>query len=231
MLPASTPHPMNQPTLSSTPVRQPLEGGVALVAAAENTGRLAQALEAESLRVSARVSEPEELFPAGGDPPAAVVLQAPDLGHDLVAQARTVRRLLPEARLVVVAPAGDLRRLRDLFAERVDGLVLEADVERCLGLAVRSACEGLLSFPQSLRGNLTKPILSTREKQVLGMVVLGLTNGEIARTLHLSESTVKSHLSSSFAKLGVRSRSEASALILDPETGLGTGILAISDDG
>ena len=70
-------------------------------------------------------------------------------------------------------------------------------------------------------------MLSTREKQVLGMVVLGFTNGEIARQLHLAESTIKSHLSSSFTKLGVRSRNEAAELI-DADGGLGTGILAIS---
>jgi len=38
---------------------------------------------------------------------------------------------------------------------------------------------------------------------------------------------VKSHLSSAFTKLGVRSRSEAAALILDPRESLGMGILGI----
>jgi DNA-binding NarL/FixJ family response regulator len=38
----------------------------------------------------------------------------------------------------------------------------------------------------------------------------------IARDLGLAESTIKSHLSSAFAKLGVASRAEAAALILDP---------------
>ena len=56
-----------------------------------------------------------------------------------------------------------------------------------------------------------------------------MATGEIAQKLHLSQNTVKTHLSSSFAKLGVRSRSEAAALILDPEAGLGTGILTITD--
>ena len=60
---------------------------------------------------------------------------------------------------------------------------------------------------------------------------MGFSNAEIARKLFVTEATVKSHLSSSFAKLGVRSRAEATARILDPEHGLGTGILAISDDG
>jgi hypothetical protein len=41
---------------------------------------------------------------------------------------------------------------------------------------------------------------------------------------------VKSHLSSAFTKLGARSRSEATALILDPATGLGPGILTIATD-
>jgi hypothetical protein len=61
---------------------------------------------------------------------------------------------------------------------------------------------------------------------VLGHVAAGLTNSEIADALFLSESTIKSHLSSAFAKLGVRSRKEAAALILDPDHGLGADLLA-----
>jgi DNA-binding NarL/FixJ family response regulator len=60
---------------------------------------------------------------------------------------------------------------------------------------------------------------------------MGFSNAEIARQLFVTEATVKSHLSSAFSKLGVRSRAEATARILDPEHGLGTGILSISDDG
>ncbi len=40
---------------------------------------------------------------------------------------------------------------------------------------------------------------------------------------------MKSHLSAAFGKLGVRSRNEAAAMILDPDQALGVGILAISD--
>jgi DNA-binding NarL/FixJ family response regulator len=60
------------------------------------------------------------------------------------------------------------------------------------------------------------------------MVVLGFSNAEIAKKLVLSESTIKSHLSSAFHKLGVRSRTEAAEMILDSNSGIGTGILAIS---
>ena len=66
-----------------------------------------------------------------------------------------------------------------------------------------------------------------REKQILGLVVMGMTNAQIASKLFLAESTVKSHLSSSFTKLGVASRNEAVGLILDPTRGQGLGILTI----
>jgi DNA-binding NarL/FixJ family response regulator len=60
------------------------------------------------------------------------------------------------------------------------------------------------------------------------MLVRGFTNAEIAARLYLAESTVKSHLSSAYTKLGVRSRRDAATMILDPGQGLGPGILAIS---
>ena len=72
-----------------------------------------------------------------------------------------------------------------------------------------------------------RPALSAREKQVLALVVMGYMNCEIAERLFLAQSTVKSHLGSAYAKLGVRSRHEAAELILDPVGGLSTGILAL----
>jgi DNA-binding CsgD family transcriptional regulator len=75
-----------------------------------------------------------------------------------------------------------------------------------------------------------RPALSPRERQILAMVVLDFSNGEIARKLYLTESAVKNHLSSAFAKLGVTSRNAAAELILDNESGLGPGILRISPE-
>jgi DNA-binding NarL/FixJ family response regulator len=63
------------------------------------------------------------------------------------------------------------------------------------------------------------------------LVVIGFSNAEIASKLHLAETTVKSHLTTSFRKLGVRTRSEAALRILDPHTGLGLGILSMTDAG
>ena len=51
--------------------------------------------------------------------------------------------------------------------------------------------------------------LSQRETQILRLVARGTSNKEAARTLHLSETTVKRHLSNVYAKLGVHTRGEA----------------------
>ena len=57
-------------------------------------------------------------------------------------------------------------------------------------------------------------IISGRESQVLGLVVKGMTNVEIADTLFISLNTVKNHLKNIFRKMGVSSRAEAVAKYL-----------------
>jgi LuxR family maltose regulon positive regulatory protein len=64
--------------------------------------------------------------------------------------------------------------------------------------------------------------LSPRERDVLNLLVQGSTNREIGQTLFISEFTVKAHLRHVYAKMGVRSRSEAIVKAIDAnEGGLG----------
>jgi DNA-binding NarL/FixJ family response regulator len=60
--------------------------------------------------------------------------------------------------------------------------------------------------------------LTPRELEVLRLVGRGLSNGEIAESLSLSEATVKTHVARIFAKLELRDR--AQAVVLSYETGL-----------
>ncbi len=113
-------------------------------------------------------------------------------------------------------------------AARVEGSVLANDLQRSLLPTLWAVTAGQCVVPRSVRQLVDRPPLSPRERQVLAMVVLDFSNAEIARKLVVTESNVKSHLTSAFSKLGVTSRSAAAELILDRESGLGPGILRIS---
>lgn len=63
--------------------------------------------------------------------------------------------------------------------------------------------------------------LSPREAQVMDLVADGLANREVARLLYVSEKTVKNHVNSLFAKLGVTTRSQAIVAWLRPGHGHG----------
>jgi DNA-binding NarL/FixJ family response regulator len=59
-----------------------------------------------------------------------------------------------------------------------------------------------------------KPDLTRREQEILACVAIGMSNGEIASRLHVAESTVKTHLTSAYFKLGVKNRTQAAIATL-----------------
>jgi DNA-binding CsgD family transcriptional regulator len=66
---------------------------------------------------------------------------------------------------------------------------------------------------ESARAALQRCGLTAREIDVAELVGRGATNAEIARSLHVSEATVKTHLLRTFAKVGVRSRTQLVVLL------------------
>lgn len=136
------------------------------------------------------------------------------------------RRILGDVPLVALRPESGRPGDTGLFRAGTDAIVPEGQIEAALADTVRAVCAGLVCFPKRVRVA-SRGCLSSREKQVLSMLILGFTNAEIGRRLYLAESTVKSHLSSAYTKLGVQSRKDAAAVILDPD-GLGTGVLEIA---
>jgi DNA-binding NarL/FixJ family response regulator len=135
----------------------------------------------------------------------AVVVVNPT--HDF-AQLGLLRRRLAGVQVIAVVPTLRGAESGRLLAADIDGVVLEGEIERVLGPAIASLAADQLCVPSGARPALAGPVFSHREKQVLKLLLAGLTNSEIASRLYLSESTVKSHLSSSFRKLGVSSRAE-----------------------
>ena len=117
-----------------------------------------------------------------------------------------------------------------IIAARLEGAVLASELEQTLLPTLAAVAAGQCVVPRAIRQIVDRPPLSPRERQILAMIVLDFSNAEIARKLFVTESNVKNHLSSAFQKLGVKSRSAATELILDRESGLGPGILRISPE-
>jgi DNA-binding NarL/FixJ family response regulator len=92
------------------------------------------------------------------------------------------------------------------------GVLAADDLDVTLGPALAALRAGLCVVPRARARQVVRPALTHRERQVLGLVCEGRTNAEIGRALFLAESTVKCHLSTAFAKLGVVSRREAAAV-------------------
>jgi DNA-binding NarL/FixJ family response regulator len=93
-----------------------------------------------------------------------------------------------------------------------------------LQAAVRAVAAGLVVVPVGLASRVLNRVSGTtalnensealtgREREVLDLLAQGLSNKQIARRLQISDHTVKFHVSSIFAKLGVASRTEAVSL-------------------
>ena len=209
---------------------------VALVAEDETTARaLHRCLANADLAVAggpATLSRFDALEDHGAD---AVVLAVDVTRPGGLAALRRLRRDAPSSPVVVV---GGLRASRHAarIALNADAAayVPERDSSQALALAVRTVVAGFVCVPRATRSIVAKPSFSQREKEILGLLVGGLTNAQIARRLYLAESTVKTHLGSAFTKLGVHSRRDAAALLLDPDEGLAATALplgAIADAG
>ena len=94
--------------------------------------------------------------------------------------------------------------------------VLYKDVDPdALVRAIRAVHDGHLLLAPEAAGTLLHATsapargldaLTSREREVLGELAKGRSNREIARALHVSEKTVKTHVSAVLAKLGVRDR-------------------------
>jgi DNA-binding NarL/FixJ family response regulator len=128
-------------------------------------------------------------------------------------------------RVVAVSPPCGPLGLRRAVRAGADSLVLDDELEDVLAPAVRAVAAGLTAVPALLRSGAERLAFSHREREVLRLAVTGHTNGEIASMLFLAESTVKSHLSSAYRKLGAAGRSEAASMIFDPNEGLADVVL------
>jgi DNA-binding NarL/FixJ family response regulator len=115
----------------------------------------------------------------------------------------------------------DLSLARDALRAGASGFIHAGMTPAQLVRAIAVAVKGELVAPRELLPYLLtqeEPVdtylLSARQREILELVVEGLSNAEIAGRLFLSESTIKQHLRAAYKLLGVKNRTEAARLLL-----------------
>lgn len=142
-------------------------------------------------------------------------------GGGVAAISEIVRRGLPCAVLVLTTYDTDVDTLSAIEAGATGYLLKDAPRAE-LFAAVRDVAAGRTVLSPAVASRLVDRVrdprpeaerraLSAREREVLGLVAKGTPNREIARTLFISEATVKTHLNHLYAKLGVNDRAAAVA--------------------
>ncbi len=178
--------------------------------------RIAAALAAsETVAAPRLVDSPAELADLPIDASTIIVIACDVDRHREMAALRRLRREVPGPPIVAVSPTATATGVRRALDAGADAIVFEPLLESTLAVSVSAVGSGQSVVPREMRASVERPAFSHRERQVLTYVSQGLTNAQIADELFLSESTIKSHLSSAFAKFGVRSRREAAALFLE----------------
>lgn len=123
--------------------------------------------------------------------------------------------IAPAARIVILTSFSDRARVRQALAAGAVGFQLKDAEPGELRAAVRAAAAGHVPLdPRVAQAVLPErsesgPQLSAREREVLLLAADGLANKQIARSLGITERTVKAHLGSVFRRIGVADRTSA----------------------
>lgn len=149
-----------------------------------------------------------------------VILTEITLPHtDGIVATRIIHTRFPATHVVIFTDTVDDALVREAFAAGAIGYLLKNASADEIHNAIRIANQGRLyldhqvtqclihlstSHHPSLGDNLTN-----REREVLNLIVAGMTNSTIAETLTVSQSTVKFHVSNILSKLHIRARTEA----------------------
>jgi two-component system, NarL family, response regulator NreC len=149
--------------------------------------------------------------------PHVLVLDLNMSGESSLSAIPRLRLESPGTQVVVLTMQDELAFAREALRAGALGYVLKDAADAELVQAVRSAAEGQTYLNPRLRSRLTaeplRPVgapdhLSPRELEVLKLIALGHTNGEIASTLYLSVRTVESHRAHIQQKTGRTTRAE-----------------------
>lgn len=147
-------------------------------------------------------------------------------GMDGIDTLRQLQRINPRVKVIFLTSYPDDSYVQKALHAGAIGYLLKTASTEEIEESIRAVSEGRPALSREATDALLKAArkglspdryssLSSREVEILTMIAEGLTNRQIADRVGLSNSTVKFHISSIFAKLGVSSRTEAVALALN----------------
>ena len=136
---------------------------------------------------------------------------------------RAIRQEVPQARILVLTSFADDAQVFAAMEAGAAGYLLKDVSPDALAAAIREVHAGRPALGAAVAERLVRrpggdprspslASLTSRERDVLRLMVDGLANKQIARRLSITEKTVKTHVSSILGKLGVEDRTQASVL-------------------
>lgn len=150
-----------------------------------------------------------------------VVLMDLQLGSDMDG-AEATRRITalaaPTPRVLVLTTYDTDADIARAISAGATGYLLKAESADELFTAIHAAAQGRTALSPPVANRVMsqmrnpRPTLTPRELDILAQLAHGLGNREIARALHISEATVKTHLGRIYDKLGVDTRAAAVAV-------------------
>ena len=142
---------------------------------------------------------------------------------DGVTAIKTIKTRWPQIQIIALTSFKEKEYVEGALKAGANGYLLKDVSAEELINAIRRAVAGQPSLSpeaaQVLIHNVSEPTqpyteMTVREKEILALMVEGLSNNEIAERLIVSQSTVKFHVSNILSKLGVTGRTEAVALAI-----------------
>ncbi len=178
----------------------------------------------DDLVLAGEAGSGEEAIQLCGESLPDVVLMdmvMPDM--DGATATRAIRQQFPQVQVIALTSFKEGELIRNALEAGAIGYLLKDVSADELVQAIRAAHAGRATLSpeaaQSLVQSVIQPPdpgfdLTDREREVLTLMIEGLNNTQIAGSLSVSPSTIKSHVSNILSKLGVTSRTEAVTLSL-----------------